>query len=158
VIARDSGTAGQYVGFDRFGRVVNQRLRQYQRGMLSSSGGSGGAGGGSITAAITLPNTDTQRTYLLDGLGNWRQTAFTPVAGSAETEVRQHNGLNQITRRQNPSAIPPLVNPTYDANGNLTNDGTRSYTWDALNRLVSAGSSARCFLAPPGHDGTQGNR
>lgn len=29
---------------------------------------------------------------------------------------------------------------TYDANGNLTNDGTRSYSYDAANRLVSGGS------------------
>ena len=81
------------------------RLLQYQRGTLSSSGGFNNAGGGSIASAITLPNTDTQRSYLLDGLGNWRNTAFTPVGGSAETEVRQHNGLNQITRRQNPAAM-----------------------------------------------------
>ncbi len=118
------------------------RLRQYQRGTLASTGGFNNAGGGSITSAITLPGADTQRTYLLDGLGNWRQTAFTPVGGSAETEVRQHNGLNQITRRQNPAASPSLVSPTYDQNGNVTNDGTLSYVWDALNRLVSAGSSA----------------
>ncbi len=64
------------------------------------------------------------------------------MGGSAQTEVRQHNGLNQITRLQNPAASDPLINPTYDKNGNLTNDGTLSYTWDALNRLVSAGPSA----------------
>jgi RHS repeat-associated protein len=28
---------------------------------------------------------------------------------------------------------------TYDLNGNLTNDGTNTYTWDARNRLVSIG-------------------
>ena len=124
------------------------RLLQYQRGMLSDTGGFNNAGGGSISSAITLPGTDSARSYLLDGLGNWRNTAFTPVGGSAETEVRQHNGLNQITRRQNPAASPPLVNPTYDKNGNLTNDGTLSYTWDALNRLVSAGASANICMMP----------
>ena len=113
------------------------RLRQYQRGTLSSTGGSGGNGGGSITSggSITVPNTDTQRTYLLDGLGNWRQTGFTPVGSSAETEVRQHNGLNQITRRQNPAASPSLLNPTYDRNGNLTDDAARL----CLGRLEPAG-------------------
>jgi RHS repeat-associated protein len=28
------------------------------------------------------------------------------------------------------------VSPSYDANGNLLNDGTRAYTWDARNRLT----------------------
>ena len=64
------------------------------------------------------------------------------MAGSAQTEVRQHNALNQITRLQNPAATDPLISPTYDGSGNLTNDGTLGYTWDALNRLVAAGSSA----------------
>ena len=70
------------------------RLLQYQRGTLASTGGSGGAGGGSIATGgvITLPGTDIQRTYNLDGLGNWRNTTFTPVGGSSQTEVRQHNG------------------------------------------------------------------
>jgi len=33
------------------------RLRQYQRGVLSSTGGQGNAGGGSITTPISLPGT-----------------------------------------------------------------------------------------------------
>ena len=83
-----------------------------------------------------MPGTDSVRSYVLDGLGNWRQTAFTPVSPpTAQTEVRQHNGLNQITRRQNGSA---QTNPTYDKNGNLTWDGDLTYSWDALNRLVAA--------------------
>jgi YD repeat-containing protein len=85
------------------------RLLQYQRGTLDSSGGSGGNGGGDVTTPITLPGTDSARSYLLDGLGNWRNTTFTPVGGSAQTEVRQHNGLNQITRLQNPAAADPLI-------------------------------------------------
>ena len=119
------------------------RLRQYQRGTLSTTGGFNNTGGGSITTAIGVPNTDTQRTYDLDGLGNWRNTSFTPAGGSAETEIRQHNGLNQVTRLQNPLAADPLINPTYDKNGNLTADGAATYTWDALNRLVAAGSAAQ---------------
>ncbi len=114
------------------------RLRQYQRGVLSTTGGFGNNGGGSITTAISLPNTDTQRTYDLDSLGNWRRTVFTPEGGSQQTEVRQHNGLNEITRIQNGAS---QTNLSYDgapgqSNGNLKNDGVRSYVWDALNRLV----------------------
>ena len=114
------------------------RLRQYKRGVLTSNDGFAAAGGGSVTTPSSLPNTDTQRTYDLDSLGNWRRTIFTPEGVSQETEVRQHNGLNEITRIQNGAS---QTNLTYDgapgtSNGNLKNDGTRSYTWDALNRLV----------------------
>jgi RHS repeat-associated protein len=114
------------------------RLRQYQRGVLSSTGGFANNGGGSVATAISLPGTDRSRTYDLDGLGNWRRTVFTPEGGAPQTEIRQHNGLNEITRIQNGAT---QTNLTYDgttghSNGNLKNDGTRSYAWDALNRLM----------------------
>ena len=67
------------------------RLRQYQRGVLSSTGRS-------ITTPISLPGTDEDRTYDLDGLGNWKKTVFDPVGAGEETQVRQHNSLNEITR------------------------------------------------------------
>jgi RHS repeat-associated protein len=39
---------------------------------------------------------------------------------------------------------------TYDANGNLTSDGTNTYTWDARNHLVSlAGANAASFAYDP---------
>jgi YD repeat-containing protein len=43
-----------------------------------------------------------------------------------------HNGLNQI------DTISTATNPTYDGRGNLTSDGTRSYTYDTYNRMTSA--------------------
>ncbi len=114
------------------------RLRQYQRGTLSSTGGNNNAGGGSVTTPISLPNTDESRTYVLDGLGNWRRTAFDPVGGSDTTQVRQHNGLNQITRTTEGATT---IDFEYDgaagaSNGNLENDGVRKYEWDAFNRQI----------------------
>jgi RHS repeat-associated protein len=106
------------------------RLRQYQRGVLSTNSGHNNLGGGGIDTPISLPNTDQSRTYDLDGLGNWRRTVFQPVNGSETAEVRQHNALNQITRRDS----TPF---SYDLNGNLLDDGIRLYTWDALNRLAN---------------------
>ncbi len=95
------------------------RLLQYQRGTLAAPTGLNPGGGSIISSgSITVPNTDTQKTYLLDGLGNWRQTGFTPVGGSAETEVRQHNGLNQITRIQN--GTPKRICPTTASLGSPT--------------------------------------
>jgi hypothetical protein len=72
-----------------------ERLLQYQRGTLASTGGDGGNGGGSIPSgeAITLPGTDTVRTFDLDPLGNWKNTAFTPVGGSAQTGTNKGSEL-----------------------------------------------------------------
>jgi RHS repeat-associated protein len=75
--------------------------------------------------------------YCLDGLGNWRRFITDPVGGSAVTQIRQHNGLNEITRT---TVSSTNTNFAYDgvagaSNGNLKDDGTLFYTWDALNRL-----------------------
>jgi RHS repeat-associated protein len=134
------------------------RLRQYKRGVLASDDGFGGNGGGSVATAIALPGTDTMRTYDLDSLGNWRRTNFTLVSAPETTqtvqEVRQHNGLNEITRIQdtNSATGTSQLDFAYDhgnnasntdpniaarGNGNLVNDGTRYYIWDALNRLIA---------------------
>jgi RHS repeat-associated protein len=106
------------------------RLRQYQRGALAS-------GGGSVNSPIVLPNTDEFRTYDLDGLGNWKKTVYEPVGGAETTQVRQYNYLNEITRTTIASADTDF---SYDgipgaSNGNLADDGVRTYEWDALNRL-----------------------
>jgi len=53
------------------------------------------------------------------------------------------NGLNQYT-----SAGPAAF--TYDANGNLTGDGTTSYVYDAENRLVSATGGTTLSYDPLG--------
>ncbi len=114
------------------------RLLQYQRGTLSIAGGPANAGGGTIATPISLTNTNTQQTYTLDGLGNWRRTGYTPVGGSLTNQVRQHNGLNEIT---SVSFSGTATDFSYDgsaghSNGNLANDGIRIMTWDALNRLA----------------------
>ena len=115
------------------------RLGQVQRGTLSQAGD----GTVSVSSPITLPGTDTDRTYTLDGLGNWRRTAHTPVGGAETTEVRQHNPLNQITRfgttdvlyDHGDNAADPDPEIAARGNGNIVNDGTRRYVYDAFNRL-----------------------
>jgi RHS repeat-associated protein len=49
-----------------------------------------------------------------------------PAAGS---QSATYNNLNQLTNLSGQAR-------TYDANGNLTSDGQRTYAWDAENRLV----------------------
>ena len=119
------------------------RLLQYQRGTLSSTGGYQNAGGGSVASQIALPNTDASRNYDLDGVGNWRNSAFSPVGGSAILDQRNHNRLNQITQRT--VSTGGTASPTafvYDgkpgaSNGNLINDGRLKYQFDTLNRLIA---------------------
>ena len=63
--------------------------------------------------------------------------AFTGYANVDRSHVV--NGLNQYT-----AAGPASF--TYDANGNLTGDGTNSYSYDAENRLISAGGGLGATL------------
>jgi hypothetical protein len=88
------------------------RLREYQRGILSEDTGT--SGGHVISAAparsiverpalsivegITLPGTDTVYSWTLDSVGNWRRTSRTPAGGAAVDEIRMHNWLHQVVK------------------------------------------------------------
>jgi len=112
--------------------MANKRTR-------GSRGSPACTGGGSIGAPITLPNTDANRTYNLDGLGNWKTSVYTPVGGSQTAGQRNHNYVNEITQSVTSNLSP--VTFVYDgatgaSNGNLKNDGTLIYSYDALNRPI----------------------
>jgi YD repeat-containing protein len=64
-------------------------------------------------------------------------SAVYPAAG---TQTATYNNLNQLTNLSGQAL-------TWDANGNLTSDGQRSYSWDAENRLVG--------ITYPGQPGKQ---
>jgi hypothetical protein len=124
------------------------RVLQYQRGQFDTAAGP-------IVTAIGLPHTDASRNYHLDGLGNWKNTAFAPVQsdgsiGATVTDLRRHNSTNELTRFNPTESLP--VNVSYDhgnnaasrnpplvqqrGNGNIARDGTLVYQYDALNRLI----------------------
>ena len=69
--------------------------------------------------------------YAYDSIGNrlWS-------AANAVTNSYTGNSLNQYT------AVSSGANPVYDADGNMTGDGTFAYAYDAENRLVSVTSAA----------------
>jgi RHS repeat-associated protein len=73
-----------------------------------------------LTEAVESPGTHFE--YAYDDAGN-RTGAW---VNGVQTESRSYNAANQV------------VGWTYDAAGNLTSDGTRSYSYDALNRQLSA--------------------
>jgi RHS repeat-associated protein len=74
-------------------------------------------------------------TYGYDLAGNQISrggTLFQSVLPAAVT-----SGGYDAANRLNQWTVPGGgVSPSYDANGNLLNDGTRSFTWDARNRLT----------------------
>jgi RHS repeat-associated protein len=76
---------------------------------------------------------DTARDFNYDPIGN--RTAD-------QNGLYSPNGLNQY------AAAPGIAALGYDLNGNLTSDGTRTYTYDAENRLkgVTQGASSWAYV------------
>src|SRR5882724_2651405 len=109
------------------------RLLEYQRGILATDGGS-------ITTPIALPGTNQEQDYNLDGLGNWSSTTYTPEGGSSTTQTRVHNKLNEVKQYASTPVHYDHGNNTAPhggrGNGNIVDDGIRSYTYDAFNRLT----------------------
>ena len=96
------------------------RLNEFDRGTLNSSLTE-------VTTPTSTPVLLQGQDWTFDGPGNW-PTNVTTTGGTPTTENRTHNNLNQISYIDS----SPLL---YDANGNLTDDGTYLYAWDAKNRL-----------------------
>ena len=69
--------------------------------------------------------------YAYDSIGNRLWSAANAVTNSYTA-----NSLNQYT------SVSDGANPVYDADGNMTGDGTFAYAYDAENRLVSVTSAA----------------
>ena len=79
--------------------------------------------------------------YVYDGVGNRLTTTTTQAGVPVLTTYEQTGGaapfdaeVNQYTTVQENG--DPIQNHTYDDNGNLTSDGTRTYAYDFKNRLV----------------------
>jgi RHS repeat-associated protein len=99
-------------------------------------------------SGITYKNGSTtlgNLTYAYDlagrreGVGGTYARTNTPQAASAAS----YNADNQLTQWKGASL-------TYDTNGNLTSDGTNTYTWNGRNQLVSiSGGVAASFQYDP---------
>ena len=76
---------------------------------------------GVLDASKTVPAPVRSESWILDGVGNWNSYTLDGV-----TETRAHDLNNRITQRT--QGAP--VTFTYDANGNLTDDGTHLYVYD----------------------------
>ncbi len=171
-----TGDAGdRYVGLDRFGRIVSQNwydtatqqstddfqygydadgdvlykqnlvdavmsqlyqyndlneLISYQQGTLNSTN----------TAIVGTPSAS--QSWSLDALGN-----FTSTTTNGVTQTETFNQQNEVTSISGAGAV------TYDANGNLTADGSgNTYVYDAWNQLVAVQNNGTT-VAAYGYDG-----
>lgn len=112
---------------------------------------------GNITGITDHSDTGLGKaiTYIYDGLNRLTSASTTAASSTSFMHTYAYNKLGNITNKSdvgdytyaetdyaNPHA-PTSVNGvthTYDNNGNLTFDGTYTYTWDYQNRLASAGN------------------
>ena len=150
-----AGAVAETFAFDAIGRVTTHAndLGSFTLTYLGQTGQIAGRALASSTLATTwsyLTNTNDRRLSGISNVGltagqfstfayattpenfiggiteTSDATAVYPVAG---TQTATYNTLNQLTNLSGQAL-------TFDAVGNVTSDGARSYTWDAENRLL----------------------
>ena len=149
---------GQYVGLDQFGRVVNRNWVNAYTGTSVDNCTYSHDADGNVTAknnvldpayseayaydnlnrlTSTTRNGTAYQSWNLDSQGNW--SGFTNQ-GSTQTETA--NSQNQIT------SISGQTTPTYDANGNMTQDQNgNTLVYDPWNRLVEVKNASGVVIA-----------
>jgi RHS repeat-associated protein len=97
------------------------------------------APGGPMVIAGTLnePGTVTisGKPAVVDANNNFRGTVATTTGTNAFTIVAKDATGNTTTHNYEVDLTGSAKSFTYDANGNLTADGTRTFEWDAINQL-----------------------
>ena len=88
---------------------------------------------GEMTTGVEIPNPLKQVQYALDALGN--RTTVTTNGVTTNYTADNMNAYTAITGGQN-------MTLQYDANGNLTSDGTHTYQYNYNNRLISVDNGA----------------
>ncbi|MDZ4721389.1 MAG: LamG-like jellyroll fold domain-containing protein, partial [Roseiflexaceae bacterium] len=81
-----------------------------------------------LTSAVESGATTNSYAYGYDSAGN-----RTSATANNVTTTRSYNAANQV------------IGWTYDAAGNLTNDGTNASTYDALNRVTTHGTTSNAY-------------
>jgi YD repeat-containing protein len=98
------------------------------------------APGGAIVMAgsVNEPATVTidGAAATVDANNNFRGTATIGSGTTTVTVKAKDPSGNEATNQYEITASGSTTSYTYDANGNLTSDGTKTYFWNALNQLV----------------------
>lgn len=98
------------------GYTTDNQVSSWSKGVADASG------------VIATPTTS--QAWSLDSRGNW--SSWTQ---NSTTQTRTHSGANQVTAMGS-------VALAWDAAGNLSNDGTRNYVWNARGLLESVAEGA----------------
>ncbi len=122
------GTATITIAYDAAGRRTSLTL---PNGTVTEYG----YDAASQLTSLTYKNGSTvigDLTYEYDSAGRRTKVggSFARTSLPSALTSTTYNAVNQLTARSG-------VTLTYDANGNLTGDGTNTYTWNARNQLVS---------------------
>ncbi|MEO6215203.1 MAG: RHS repeat-associated core domain-containing protein [Sphingomonas sp.] len=115
-------------------------------GLLSSRSETGGS---SVSYGYdNVSRLNSQSDAFTGGSGNLTRTLGYNAASQITTDTRSNNGYawtgsanvsrGYSTNGLNQYTAAGATNFTYDANGNLTGDGTWAYTYDGENRLIRA--------------------
>ena len=72
----------------------------------------------------------------VDGSNNFRGTANLTGATTTVTVKAKDASGNETTEQYEVDVSGSTTTYTFDANGNLTSDGTKTYSWNALNQLL----------------------
>jgi len=143
-----SGTARQneqlgfgYDAADNLHLRTNGALAQtFTVDSLNQLSGISRSGALTLTGATPAPATSVT----VNGIAAATYGDFT----FAKTNISINNGNNSFTNVALGTAgaitniftvnLPTPISPTYDSNGNISSDGTRSFLWDAMDRLTNA--------------------
>jgi YD repeat-containing protein len=89
---------------------------------------------GSLNEAGTV--TIDGKPAAVDASNNFQGTAQLGAGTTTVTVQAKDASGNETTQQYEVDATGSTSSSTYDANGNLTSDGAKSYYWNALNQLV----------------------
>ena len=126
-------------------RLSEQRDNLVMQGTFNNLNQLTGLGGGGI---VPIQGTVSKPANVaVNGKASTLETNLAPyvfdynlsvTSGTNNVTITALDGSGNASTNQYQIVVPAVaaVAPTYDADGNCTNDGTRSYQWDALNRLI----------------------
>jgi RHS repeat-associated protein len=164
------GAAGTYAGWDRFGRIVDQKWTnasgstirertQYTYDRNSNRTSRTNPQRPQLSEAYVLDglnrlvdvnrNSSDHKAWSLDSTGNWNTFSF-----PGTTQSRGHNAANEVT------TVSGQTSPIHDAAGNVTQAASPSnaaanqvYAYDGWHRLVEVKTTAGTQIARYEYDG-----
>jgi RHS repeat-associated protein len=97
--------------------------------------------------------------WTLNQAGNWNRDKV-DLNGDADyldagelDDTRTHNAVNELLTRDTNTSSPAEFSLTYDAAGNMTDDGVYKYEWDAFYRLRKVKNQSNALVSEYWYNG-----